>query len=92
MRGVSCGGPCRKFFQINCCSFKCRAGIACIVPPKGWAPPFALDKGTNGQSADSFKFSIRKQLTSHLCMRSANTKQNSKSRAAGRLVSCTTWA
>ena len=51
----------------------CRAGIACIVPPEGWEPPFALERGTNGQSAESFKFMIRKQLTSHLCMRVANT-------------------
>lgn len=50
-----------------------RAGIACIVPPDGWEPPFALERGTNGQSAESFKFMIRKQLTSHLCMRVANT-------------------
>ena len=55
-----------------------RAGIACIVPPKGWAPPFALEKGTNGQSAESFRFSIRKQLTSHLCMRVANTGRATK--------------
>ncbi len=29
-------------------------------------------QGTNGQSADSFRFAIRKQLTSHLCMRLPN--------------------
>lgn len=52
---------------------RCRCGIACIVPPKGWAPPFALEKGTNGQSAESFRFLIRKQLTSHLCMRRGNS-------------------
>ncbi len=56
----------------------CRAGIACIVPPEGWEPPFALEKGTNGQSAESFRFSIRKQLTSHLCMRVANTGKATK--------------
>lgn len=44
----------------------------CIVPPPSFRPPFALERGTNGQSADSFKFAIRKQLTSHLCMRAAN--------------------
>lgn len=61
-----------------------KCGIACIVPPKGWAPPFTLDKGTNGQHSDSFKFSIRKQLTSHLCTRLANTKTDRKKKAAGR--------
>ncbi|BDA42391.1 probable lysine-specific demethylase JMJ703 at N-terminal half [Coccomyxa sp. Obi] len=55
-----------------------KAGIACIVPPEGWDPPFALEKGTNGQSAESFRFSIRKQLTSHLCMRSVNTGKATK--------------
>ncbi|KAK9803314.1 hypothetical protein WJX73_000542 [Symbiochloris irregularis] len=64
-----------------------RCGIACVVPPKGWAPPFSLDKGTNGQHSDSFKFSIRKQLTSHLCTRLANTKTDRKKRAAGRYTS-----
>ena len=49
-----------------------RCGIVCIVPPPSFRPPFALERGTNGQSADSFKFAIRKQLTSHLCMRAAN--------------------
>lgn len=52
--------------------------IACIVPPEGWEPPFALEKGTNGQNAESFRFSIRKQLTSHLCMRVANTGKATK--------------
>ena len=61
-----------------------RFGIGCVVPPAGWRPPFALDKGTNGQDADSFRFSIRKQLTSHLCMRSPNTRADRKKRAAGR--------
>lgn len=49
-----------------------RCGIVCIVPPPSFRPPFALERGTNGQLADSFKFAIRKQLTSHLCMRAAN--------------------
>ena len=47
--------------------------MACIVPPKPWAPPFALAHGTNGASAESFRFLIRRQLTSHLCKREANT-------------------
>ena len=62
----------------------CRAGIACIVPPEGWAPPFALDKGTNGQSSESFRFSIRRQPTWQLCMRSPNASKHSKASAAGR--------
>jgi len=49
-------------------------GLAHIIPPEGWDPPFALEKGTNGVSMESFKFSIRKQLTSHLCYRSAPLK------------------
>ena len=61
---------------------QCRAGIACIVPPKGWAPPFALDKGTNGQSAESFRFSIRKQPTWQLCMRSPNPKASGPAKAS----------
>lgn len=67
---------CYIFQTFSCQIYKgtlCRAGIACIVPPDGWEPPFALERGTNGQSAESFKFMIRKQLTSHLCMRVANT-------------------
>lgn len=49
-------------------------GLAHIIPPEGWDPPFALEKGTNGVSMESFKFATRKQLTSHLCYRSAPTK------------------
>eukprot|EP00775_Hariotina_reticulata_P011303 gene11303-11453_t len=44
-------------------------GIVKVVPPKGWAPPFALQKGTNGTNADSFRFAASRQFTSHLCMR-----------------------
>lgn len=61
-----------------------KAGICCIVPPPGWAPPFALEKGTNGMSAESFRFLIRRQLTSHLCMRLPNTSRRRKAAAAGR--------
>lgn len=60
----------------------CRAGIACIVPPAGWSPPFALSKGTNGLSADSFRFSIRRQPTWQLCMRSPNPKSSMRGAAA----------
>ena len=74
--------------------FACRAGICCIVPPPGWAPPFALEKGTNGMSAESFRFLIRRQLTSHLCMRLPNTSRRRKAAASGRsgllcAVACT---
>ena len=62
-----------------------------MVPPQGWAPPFALDKGTNGLDADSFRFSIRKQLTSHLTMRNPNTRADRKRRAAGRWVLAKPW-
>ncbi|KAL4448340.1 hypothetical protein ABPG75_005559 [Micractinium tetrahymenae] len=44
-------------------------GLAHIVPPPGWDPPFALEKGTNGLSMESFRFAVRKQYTSHLCRR-----------------------
>jgi len=46
-------------------------------------PPFALERGTNGQSADSFKFAIRKQLTSHLCMRAANKTKRGRATKRG---------
>jgi hypothetical protein len=46
-------------------------GLAHIVPPPGWQPPFALERGTNGLSMESFRFTIRKQLTSSLCRRVA---------------------
>ncbi|KAL0051456.1 hypothetical protein WJX82_007798 [Trebouxia sp. C0006] len=61
-----------------------KAGICCIVPPPGWAPPFALEKGTNGMSAESFRFLIRRQFTSHLCMRLPNTSRRRKAAASGR--------
>jgi len=49
------------------------AGVACVVPPPSWDPPFALERGTTGQSAESFRFVIRRQLTSSLCKRRPNT-------------------
>eukprot|EP00884_Botryococcus_braunii_P001080 jgi/Botrbrau1/10973/Bobra.0383s0027.1 len=58
-----------------------RCGIACIVPPKTFVPPFALEKGTNGINSESFRFTVRKQCTSHLCMREPNTSGGKK--AAG---------
>lgn len=44
-------------------------GIAHIVPPLSFQPPFALLKGTDGNSIDSFKFALKKQPTSRLCYR-----------------------
>lgn len=49
------------------------AGAACVVPPPSWDPPFALEHGTTGVSAESFRFVIRRQLTSSLCNRRPNT-------------------
>lgn len=49
------------------------AGVACVVPPPSWDPPFALERGTSGTSAESFRFVIRRQLTSSLCKRRPNT-------------------
>jgi len=76
-------GSCESYKYIG----DFRAGICCIVPPPGWAPPFALEKGTNGMSAESFRFLIRRQLTSHLCMRLPNTSRRRKAAASGRSVS-----
>jgi hypothetical protein len=50
-----------------------RYGMCKVVPPEGWAPPFALERGTNGANADSFRFAARRQFTSHLCMRAATS-------------------
>ena len=50
-------------------------GIAHIVPPKGWDPPFAFQHGTDGSTIDSFRFYARKQFTSSLCVRSAEERR-----------------
>lgn len=49
-------------------------GICRIVPPAGWRPPFALEKGAaaDGAVPDAFRFQACQQLTSHLCMRLPN--------------------
>ena len=47
-------------------------GLAHIIPPANWNPPFSLRHGTDGSGIDSFKFPIRKQLTSSLCIRKAS--------------------
>lgn len=57
-------------------------GICRIVPPAGWNPPFALERGTDGRDAGSFKFMTRKQFTSHLCMRAPRSVGNEEGEAA----------
>jgi len=52
-------------------------GLAHIVPPAGWDPPFALINGTNGLSMESFRFEVRKQFTSSVCIRDARISQHS---------------
>ena len=47
------------------------AAAAAAAAPAGFDPPFALEKGTNGLSMESFRFSVRTQFTSHLCCRKA---------------------
>lgn len=57
--------------------------ISLMCPARtGWDPPFALEKGTNGASMDSFCFGVRKQLTSHLCRRAAPPHASPRSVAA----------
>lgn len=46
-------------------------GLAHIIPPPGWDPPFALAHGTNGLELESFEFAVRSQPTSYLCCRDA---------------------
>ena len=46
-------------------------GLAHIIPPPGWDPPFALAHGTNGVELESFEFTVRSQPTSYLCCRDA---------------------
>ncbi len=56
--------------------YAAKFGICRIVPPPSWDPPFTLDSARGGaagssaaHAADAFKFEIRRQFTSHLCMR-----------------------
>lgn len=39
------------------------------MPPPDFRPPFAIESGSNGIAGPQFRFNIRKQLTSHLCVR-----------------------
>eukprot|EP00798_Chlamydomonas_sp_ICE-L_P008179 gene8179-1435_t len=49
-------------------------GIVRIVPPDGWDPPFQL------ANEESFRFQVRKQMTSHLCLRAAGSGTVNESR------------
>lgn len=51
------------------------AGIVRVVPPDTFEPPFALEHGTNGLSAESFRFSIRSQRTSSLFVRNVTKRR-----------------
>lgn len=46
-------------------------GIAHIIPPDSWNPPFAIQKGSDGVDMESFTFKARRQETSRLCNRKA---------------------
>lgn len=46
-------------------------GMAHIVPPASWDPPFAIQKASDGVGMDSFVFKVRRQETSKLCHRDA---------------------
>lgn len=47
-------------------------GMAHIIPPESWDPPFALLQSLDGIGMDSFLFKARRQKTSKLCRRSAD--------------------
>lgn len=49
------------------------------MPPEDFDPPFAIDSGCNGVNGDQFLFRVRKQMTSHLCMRTPSGGTNSTS-------------
>ncbi|KAL6783768.1 hypothetical protein ACKKBF_B05720 [Auxenochlorella protothecoides x Auxenochlorella symbiontica] len=55
----------------------CGQGAAHIIPPPGWDPPFALERGTTGTSMESFRFAIRRQPTAKLCVRGAGVGKGS---------------
>jgi hypothetical protein len=44
-------------------------GMAHIIPPKSWDPPFALAHGVDGVDLDAFTFRVKKQPTTKLCKR-----------------------
>ena len=46
-------------------------GMAHIVPPASWDPPFAIQKASDWVGMDSFVFKVRRQETSKLCRRDA---------------------
>lgn len=73
--GVALRAPLRAALCSSClCLRHFVTDPAPALPPAlrpGWDPPFALERGTNGVSMESFRFQVRKQYTSHLCRRPA---------------------
>lgn len=60
-------------------------GIVSIVPPAGWDPPFALHPTAAGGKEDvgALRFRVRKQFTSHLCMRPPASAHQGDGRGKG---------
>lgn len=55
-------------------------GIAVIIPPLGWDPPFSFENGLHGLDLGTFEFDVRKQPTSYLCYRDATTTVNKQTK------------
>lgn len=49
-------------------------GMAHIIPPESWDPPFAIQCSSDGIDFDSFVFGVRKQPTHKLCRRKASNR------------------
>ena len=50
-------------------------GMAHIIPPKSWDPPFALTHGVDGVDLDTFTFRVKKQPTTKLCKRESSAEE-----------------
>ncbi|KAI8111962.1 hypothetical protein M9435_004459 [Picochlorum sp. BPE23] len=48
-----------------------RWGMAHIIPPESWKPPFAIEQNSDGVDLDTFEFAVKRQPTSELCCRDA---------------------
>lgn len=48
-----------------------RWGMAHIIPPESWDPPFAFEGNSDGVDLDTFEFAVKRQPTSELCCRDA---------------------
>ena len=57
-------------------------GVAHIVPPPSWDPPFAVQQGMNGIPLEEFQFVVKQQQTSYLCRRQARHDAGSKGQCA----------